>query len=281
MATQLEAFHLDTPGGFRFCVVRGPAATVVPRGTIVHIHAFAEEMNKSRRMVALAADAWAEQGWRVVQVDLGGCGDSQGEFSAATWELWLQDVRAAHAWATTQGTGPVWLWGLRLGALLACEAAARYRFDCGLLLWQPVTSGKQHLQQFLRLLKAAQVVGKAGSDTDVSPLQRLAAGETVEVAGYDISPALANGMEAARIEAIHAPRGVHWFQVVAAGASTTTTTTTPALDRVKVDCLARGVDLQFHVAQGPSFWQTQEIEVADELLVQSRLALQDAEATPV
>src|SRR5690606_36079591 len=119
---------------------------------------------------------WAREGWRVLQLDLGGCGDSEGEFASATWEGWLQDVRDAYGWAATQAGGPVWLWGLRLGALLACEASARFQLDCGLLLWQPVTSGKQHLQQFLRLLKAAQMVGKAGSasEGDASPQQRLA-----------------------------------------------------------------------------------------------------------
>lgn len=275
MLARFEAFHLGTAGGFRFCVLRRPAAGVVPRGTIVHVHAFAEEMNKSRRMVALAAEAWAQEGWQVLQIDLGGCGDSEGDFSSASWEGWLHDVRCAYEWAMSKGGGPVWLWGLRLGALLACEASSRFRLDCGLLLWQPVTSGKQHLQQFLRLLKAAQVVGKAGSDVDVAPQQRLARGETIEVAGYEIAPALAQGLEAARIESLHAPRGAHWFQLAAAGSSAAAT---PALERAQADCLSRGVGFQAHVAHGPSFWQTQEIEVADELLAQSRCALRCVEA---
>lgn len=271
MPKQLEAFHLDTPGGFRFCIVRRPAGGMRGRGTIIHVPAFAEEMNKSRRMVALAADAWVQTGWRVLQLDLGGCGDSEGELAEASWDGWLEDVRYAYQWARAQDGGPIWLWGLRLGALLACEASSRFRLDCGLLLWQPVVSGRQHLQQFLRLLKAAQVVGKAGSDADVSPLQRLACGEMIEVAGYEISPALARAMELARIETVHAPHGVHWFQVGGTAAL-------PALDRIKAAWLAQGTDVQTHIVQGPPFWQTQEIEVADALLKQSSLALGAAEA---
>jgi len=276
VVARLDAFHLDTAGGFRFCLLRQPADRAVPCGTVVHVHAFAEEMNKSRRMVALAADAWVQEGWQVMHVDLGGCGDSAGDFSSASWEGWLDDVRCAYDWAMSRGDGPIWLWGLRLGALLACEASSRFRLDCGLLLWQPVTSGKQHLQQFLRLLKAAQVVGKAGSNLDESPQKRLARGETVEVAGYEISSALAQGLEAARIESLHAPRGVHWFQLVGAGAGSAAAS--PALERIQADCLSRGVTFQAHVAHGPSFWQTQEIEVADELLAQSRAALRCIEA---
>lgn len=269
MATRLDAFHLDTPAGFRFCVERRPATGGRPRGTIVHVPAFAEEMNKSRRMVALAAEAWAEDGWRVLQIDPGGCGDSAGDLADASWEGWLEDVRLAQRWAAAHDDGPVWLWGLRLGGLLAAEAAARFRLDCGLLLWQPVTSGKQHLQQFLRLARAAQVVGKAGADGGPSPQQRLAQGETVEVAGYEIAPALARGMEAAQLDGFAAGCRVHWFQLAAAGGAAAS----PVLARIEADCRARAIDFRVHAVVGPSFWQTQEIEVAPDLLAASRLAL--------
>ena len=265
MSAVFEAFHLDTPGGFRFCVLRQPTAGTPSRGTIVHVHAFAEEMNKSRHMVALAAEAWAQQGWSVLQVDLGGCGDSAGEFSEASWQGWLEDVRLAHGWAQSRSDAPVWLWGLRLGALLAGEAAARFRLDCGLLLWQPVTSGKQHLQQFLRLWQGARIVGKAGAKGEASPQQRLATGETVEIAGYELSPPLAEGMAAAQLDTIHAPHGVHWFQLGAATGSAVS----PVIERLKAKWQADGVPVRVHVFSGPAFWQTQEIELAPELLAGS------------
>jgi exosortase A-associated hydrolase 2 len=262
MSPQLQAFHLKTPEGFRFCVSRTPPSHRAPRGVIVHIPAFAEEMNKSRHMVALQADAWAREGWIVMQLDLGGCGDSEGDFATASWEGWLNDVRAAHSWAVAQGRGVVWLWGLRLGALLAAGAAARYRLDCGLLLWQPVTSGKQHLQQFLRLWKMAQVVGKTSLVDERPPQQRLVAGETVEVAGYEIAPELSRGMEAANFMANAPLHGVHWFQVGAVEAPART----PAFERLRGQWEAAGVDVQYHAVVGPSFWQTQEIEIASSLL---------------
>lgn len=45
------------------------------RGSIVYIHPFAEEMNKSRRMAALQARALTLAGFAVLQLDLIGCGD--------------------------------------------------------------------------------------------------------------------------------------------------------------------------------------------------------------
>ncbi|NMG56092.1 hydrolase 2, exosortase A system-associated [Aromatoleum aromaticum] len=265
MSPKLHAFHLHAPHGFRFCVSRTPVAERPRHGVIIHVPAFAEEMNKGRHMVALQADAWAQEGWTVLQIDLGGCGDSEGDFAAASWDSWLEDVRIAHAWGTEQACGPVWLWGLRLGALLASEAAARYRLECGLLLWQPVTSGKQHLQQFLRLWKMAQVIGKAGGD-DKPPHERLAAGETVEVGGYEIAPALAQGIDAAQLAAVAPLHGVHWFQVGPAWAATPS----PAFERLRAQWDAAGIEVQYHAVVGPLFWQTQEIELAQELLDRSR-----------
>ena len=51
-------------------------------------------MNKSRRMAALQARAFAEMGFGVLQIDLFGCGDSSGDFSDARWDIWKQDLIA-------------------------------------------------------------------------------------------------------------------------------------------------------------------------------------------
>ena len=269
MSAQIEAFHLHTPGGFRFCVARTPPVGRLCRGTIIHVPAFAEEMNKSRHMVALQADVWAQDGWTVLQIDLGGCGDSEGDFSDAGWEGWLEDVRLAYAWAAARACGPVWLWGLRLGALLAVDATARFGLECGLILWQPVASGKQHLQQFLRTWRMAQVVGKVAAGDELPPQQRLAVGETVEIAGYELSPELARGLEAASLAAVAPLHGVHWFQL----SPTEAVAPSPAFERLKGQWAASGVDARYRAVVGPSFWQAQEIEIAQALLDRSRQVL--------
>lgn len=260
MSAAIEAFYLASPRGARFCVVRRPPAGTA-RGVIVHVPAFAEEMNKSRNMVARQAETWAQAGWVVLQFDPRGCGDSEGELAEVVWNDWLDDVRDAHAWACAQGCGPVWLWGLRLGGLVAATAVARDHLACGLLLWQPVTSGRQHLQQFLRAWKMAQVVGKGVRDGE-SPQQRLAAGEVVEVAGYEISPALAAGLDEAVLPAAPA-LAVGWCQVAAGGEPAAPL---PAFERLRAQWADAGVKVAYRAVSGPSFWQTQEIEVAPALI---------------
>ena len=119
--------------------------------SLLFVPPFAEEMNRSRRVVALQAEALAAIGLGVLVLDLFGCGDSGGDFGEATWEQWLDDVSIAAAWLEQESQSAVGLWGLRLGASLAALAASRSadRFS-RLLLWSPVARGQVFLTQFLR-----------------------------------------------------------------------------------------------------------------------------------
>jgi exosortase A-associated hydrolase 2 len=255
-------------GGPRFRLVSEPA-THPARGTIVFVPAFAEEMNKSRRMVARMARLLAGDAWRVVQRDLRGCGDSAGEFGDAGWEDWVEDVRTELAAAAD---GPVWLWCSRAGALLAAAALPACP-HAGLLLWQPVLSGAQHLQQFLRLHAGARIVGSAKVDGGPSPLARLRAGEAVEVGGYVLNPALAGGLERAGFELPDGYTGhVLWFEVSAEAVPALTIPSARAIERLR----ERGIAIEAQVVGGPSFWQTQEIEDCDALLAATRAALADS-----
>ena len=83
MSAPFEAFFLAADNGRagqRLCIHHPPRRGEPARGAVLHLHAFAEEMNKSRRMVALQARALAEAGFAVLQIDLHGCGDSGGDF---------------------------------------------------------------------------------------------------------------------------------------------------------------------------------------------------------
>ena len=91
--TLIEPFFLPAGNGERLCVLYRPASARALRGAIAYVHPFAEEMNKARRTAALAAHAFAQAGYAVLQLDLFGCGDSDGELKDACWQTWKDDVR--------------------------------------------------------------------------------------------------------------------------------------------------------------------------------------------
>lgn len=256
--------------GLRFCVHHGPEQGH-PRGMVLYVHPWGEEMNKARRMAAWQARELCRQGYAVLQIDLLGCGDSSGDFGDASWEAWVSDVLAGVQWLRDMhGQGPLWLWGLRAGALVASEALQRLGdAAANLLLWQPTTAGKSVLQQFLRTRAAAEM--HAGDSKGL--LQRLradlAAGRSVEAAGYRVSPALAAGLEAARLLAPPGNGRVVWLEVA--------TRQPPALLPTSASCIAAwradGKQVQAQALTGPGFWQTQEIEDAPELIATTSAAL--------
>ena len=249
--------------GRRFCLLHHAGERAVV-GAILFVHPFAEEMNKSRRMAALQARAFADAGWIVLQIDLYGCGDSEGDFGDATWKQWIDDVRDAAAWLHREtGRSPV-LWGLRAGCLVALEASAGMEPMHNLLLWQPAISGKQTFQQFLRVEVASQMLGETGGPRAGTQQLReqLARGETIEVAGYALSPAMAAGMEAAELKPPTEPCRVVWLEISGRAA----TDLSPAA-RLRIDAWQRaGHRVRNESVEGMLFWQTQEISECPALI---------------
>lgn len=213
LESALEAFFLPVDGSERFCLLHLPNGK--PRGSILYLHPFAEELNRSRAVVARQARAFAAAGYAVLQMDLHGCGDSAGDFGEASWERWRGDAHAAVRLLQTRFDLPLCLWGLRSGTLLASEIARELGTEMALLLWQPVLSGKQHLQQFLRLSLAADILeGRARGGTE-RLLAQLNAGEPIEVAGYTLAAELAHGLAASELTQSGPGQGMHCIELVA------------------------------------------------------------------
>ena len=270
----------DGPLGARLALHHAPPPGTPLRGLVVHVHPFAEEMNKSRRMAAIQSRALAAAGFAVLRVDLLGCGDSAGDFGDASWSRWTDDVVAAARWLRGRHPGaadaPLWLWGLRAGTLLATEAAARLAAAgerCDFLFWQPAPQGRLLLQQFLRLKAAGELLaGQARAAMDGLRAE-IAAGRPVEIAGYTLAPELCRGLEAATLRPPPglAPGRVVWLEVSAVEQPTLA----PAGAATLAAWRDAGWQVDARALRGPAFWQTTEIEDAP-ALVEATLAALDA-----
>jgi exosortase A-associated hydrolase 2 len=213
-----QAFFLQANEGNRFCMYYPSAIDGMCAGAVLYVAPFAEEMNKSRRMAALQARALSAKGYAVLQIDLFACGDSTGTFGEARWEIWKDDLALAVAWLRNAAAAPISVWALRLGALLAADFIRNsdLAFD-NLLLWQPALEGKNFLTQFLRLRLAGDMLADAKREPmTVNALRdQLAAGHSVEVAGYELSPELAKAIDGAELPGTLANvNKIHWFEVV-------------------------------------------------------------------
>lgn len=257
----MQAFYLQGDAGRRFCLFH-PAEGAEARGAVLYLHPFAEELNKSRRLVAMQARALAEAGYAVLQIDLAGCGDSAGDFADADWQSWLADVELACRWLRERSDAPLTLWGLRLGCLLAVEAAARLPETANFLFWQPVISGKQHWQQFMRLKLAGELLAGSGKEILSEPANRLMVGEPVEVAGYTVNAQLAHAITQADLQPPPCPARLSWLEISSRQESELLPVSQKCLEQWR----AGGFLVDARVVNGPAFWQTAEIEEVQALL---------------
>jgi exosortase A-associated hydrolase 2 len=236
---------------------------------------FAEEMNKSRRMMARLGHALAAQGIGLCLPDLFGTGDSGGDFAEADIAIWRRDLPLITKHLNERhGCRRLALGGLRCGALLAMQARPDLEPVVACLLWQPMHKGQQQLTQFLRLRQAAAIMGSGPKETLQELQARLADGETLEVAGYRLSPGLAAGLATAEI-AGHCPPPTcptAWLELSARPEPVLS----PVSAKLLADWQGQGADVRPQAVAGDSFWATQELVDAPHLIDASVAALQGA-----
>jgi len=248
----IQVFFLPARQGARLCLYHTPAHGLTESDCIVHIHAFAEEMNRCRRMAALTARSLATQGYSVLQIDLFGCGDSAGEFADARWEIWLDDIQVAVDWLKQRHRGAIHLWGDRLGALLAMSFAAshtEHKFD-RMLLCQPVLDGKSYLARLKRMQLARQMLNK--QDLSATTLSNPLTG--TEFSGYEIAQELIQSLEQQNALNWQLPVSrIHSLEIGSAS------TMLPERQIFFSQWSQSGNPAQILFVDGPAYWQTQEI----------------------
>lgn len=264
-----EPLFLASARGPLFAIYHAPAGPA--RQALLYVHPFGDEMNRSRRMAALAARRLAADGVAVLQLDLHGCGDSAGEFADARWDAWLDDLATGCAWLRTRSGLAPGLWGLRLGALLALDFARQAATPPPrLLLWHPVTGGGAYLTQLLRLLSAGEMLRAEPARGAQALRTTLLGGTALEVGGYALAPQLAAAIDALDAGAMTPPAPVDWFAVGPGERALS-----PAAERIAAAWRAAGTPVNLHPVQGPAFWDSQELVDCPALLAATAAAVRE------
>ncbi|WP_332119664.1 hypothetical protein [Azorhizobium caulinodans] len=131
------------------------------RGVII-CESFGYEALSTQRATLVLARMCAEAGLPTLSFHYPGTGDSAGEETPGQIERWIASIGAAAAFLKAQtGLEDIALCGLRLGALLAIEAAQTFGGISALALLAPVLSGKTYARELL--LSGSMVPSREGS----------------------------------------------------------------------------------------------------------------------
>ncbi len=181
------------------------------KATVLFIPPFAEEMNRCRRLLALTSEMLADRGISSYVLDVPGTGDTPLPFHKASWGLWKKAVIDGFQYLNTNGAPKIYVAGLRLGAVLAVDALVD---KAPVIAINPVDGASQ-----IRTLLRAKTIGGQESKQPVrmADLQNaLDRGDTVEAAGYALSPELVKCVNAAALADI-LPRTVKVVDITGTG----------------------------------------------------------------
>jgi exosortase A-associated hydrolase 2 len=253
----LEPFFLDTSAGRIFALYRAPADA---KRCVLIVAPFAEEMNKSRRQFTVTSQGLIEKGFATLIVDLTGTGDSEGEFSAATWLAWKENIRAAFFWAKERSVPIESLIATRLGCLLAAETLHGTNLTVRKsVFWQPVATGRQFMTQFLRLRVAASMMDDSAREGVDDLKDRLKNGETLEVAGYELSATLWADVDSSDLLQTLSGNLGHLMLMEVGRARDDGLS--PVGQRIQAAAEQAGVDVDGQRLEGEPFWSATEIVV--------------------
>ncbi|HMF90015.1 MAG TPA: alpha/beta hydrolase [Candidatus Angelobacter sp.] len=147
-------FYFGSPGRELFGCFHEPSAQDLRRCTVLICQPMGHEYINSHRALRQLAVRLAEAGFPVLRFDYSGCGDSYGEAEQSSLSRWLEDISTAVAQLRAlTGTLQVCVIGLRLGGTLAAISGSRAENFRSLVLWEPVTNGRNYLKELLALQK--------------------------------------------------------------------------------------------------------------------------------
>ena len=264
------------PEGDRFALRVAPAASTPARGVLLCLQPFMDEATLARRVLVEQARRLADQGWFTLIPDLFGTGDSGGETQAATFEIWRNELPHWAALAREQTpSGPLVLWGTRMGCLLATQLSGLTNLPHHLLLWQPPMDGNSLLAPLRKLgrlkgeARGASGAGgtaataSAASDAAVAaPTETSAMTPAVErLAGYPLQKGLLEGLAGLTLApslANPAAGERHVLFLTTQRVVRDNPSQGAALSQREADWGARGWLAKTGVVQGEPFWTSME-----------------------
>lgn len=244
-----------------------------PRAHMVYLPPFGEEMNRCRSLVATQARQFAREGLSCSILDFYGTGESHGDLSDASLPVWRQNVDALLEQLQKRHQCPVYLWGCRLGALLALDYHFERHGVCDkLLLWQPVNSGSTFVTQMLRQRAASMIQKGEKPESTAEMKSKLAEGKALEVAGYTIGGQLMSAIDSLEVASMlqgSVPDDkleVFWLEHTAEEGGL------PGAKAARVigELQSAGIWAEVTTFTGDPVWQLHERAVCDELLIRTR-----------
>lgn len=238
-------------------------AKTLSNKAVVIIPPFAEEINKTRHLLVNVLRLLAAAGLSGFMLDNYGTGDSEGDLDTATTTIWRADLQQLLANLAADGFEHVSFIAVRFGTLQLFDLLNQSDLALQpeqLILWQPMFDMAKFWQQFARI-KVAEAMAAGTKISQQELEQQLDNGQSIEIAGYPISPAFYHSL-AQMHTALPARLGEYtlsWLET-----SQLDTTALP-VQKMLQQLQQRG-EVNFVQLKAEPYWQSAELACADALI---------------
>ena len=146
----MEQYYTGSRERRLYSVYYEPRPSANNEKAVILCYPIGQEYIRCHRMYSNLASKLVQEGVHVVKFDYSGTGDSHGDFSGATIDEWVADIRhiAAELRAGTEAR-QLYIVGVRLGAYLALKYAESEHVD-GMVLLSPIFDGAHFLNEIRR-----------------------------------------------------------------------------------------------------------------------------------
>jgi pimeloyl-ACP methyl ester carboxylesterase len=167
----MKPFYFGRPERSLFGVYHPPLTGHHPGHGVVLCYPLGHEYIYGHRAFRQLAVHLARAGFAVLRFDYYACGDSAGACEEGAIDRWLGDIGAALQEIKETGkASKTHLVGARMGAALSAKVAGQRSDIDGLVLWDPVLTGKQYVRDLLtqhaRWLSGRGVAGSVDRDVE-------------------------------------------------------------------------------------------------------------------
>jgi pimeloyl-ACP methyl ester carboxylesterase len=144
----LEPFYFGAPAKQLFGCYHAPQSVRRQDCGVVLCYPMGHEYTDFHRAYRQLAVHLSRAGFSVLRFDFYGCGDSSGACEEGQIQQWLSDIATALAEIRARcGLVKYWLLGVRLGGTLAAMSGAQRGDVEGMVLWNPVISGRAYIRE--------------------------------------------------------------------------------------------------------------------------------------
>ena len=240
-------------------------APQTPRAVLI-LPPFAEEMNKIRHLLSALMRKLADAGTSCFMLDNYGTGDSEGDLDTASCAIWRADLLKLLNMLRDEGYSQVSFIAVRFGSLQLFDLLNHAQLPLKpqqIVLWQPIFDVAKFWQQFVRI-KVAEVMARGTKISQKDLEQQLDAGQTIEIAGYPISPAFFCSLQHLQTALPNclSKFTLSWFET--SQLDTVALTVQQQLQQLQPLCAVNFVPIK-----AEPYWKTAELANADELIAQT------------